>query len=251
MKIIILAAGEGIRLRPYTLNKPKCMVEFNQTPIIDRILSVALFNQINEIVIVSGYNEEILKNHLSNKNIRFYTNAMYNTTNMLYSLFCAESEMNDDIIISYGDIIYKNEILKKPIDDQSPISVVVDKEWRELWSLRMEDPLKDAETMKIGKDGNIIELGKKPTSYNDIEGQYIGLIKIKKEALQKIIQFYKSLDREVFYDGKNFNNMYMTSFIQLLIDKVMPVKPVFIEGGWLEIDTVEDLHNYKSKAVNI
>ena len=115
----------------------------------------------------------------------------------------------------------------------------------------MEDPLKDAETMKIGKDGNIIELGKKPTSYNDIEGQYIGLIKIKKEALQKIIQFYKSLDREVFYDGKNFNNMYMTSFIQLLIDKVMPVKPVFIEGGWLEIDTVEDLHNYKSKAVNI
>ena len=44
----------------------------------------------------------------------------------------------------------------------------------------MENPLDDAETLKI-KNGNIIEIGKKAYSYDEIEGQYIGLFKISKK----------------------------------------------------------------------
>jgi choline kinase len=104
----------------------------------------------------------------------------------------------------------------------------------------MENPLEDAETLKI-KDNKIIELGKKPNSYEEIEGQYIGLIKISKKILPTIINFYKSLDKTKLYDGKDFNNIYMTSFIQLIIDKLIDVNPIFINGGWVEIDSVEDL----------
>ena len=71
----------------------------------------------------------------------------------------------------------------------------------------MENPLDDAETLKIYK-GNIIEIGKKTNTYKDIEGQYIGLIKISKKILKKIIKFYDNLDRNSLYDGKNFDNMY-------------------------------------------
>ena len=80
----------------------------------------------------------------------------------------------------------------------------------------MDNPLDDAETFKV-KDGKILELGKKPIGYDEIEGQYIGLIKIKK-YINKVIRYYESLDKSILYDGNNYDNMYMTTFIQMIID---------------------------------
>jgi choline kinase len=251
MKLIILAAGEGTRLRPFTLERPKCMVEFNGKPIIDHILETSNEAGIKDIIVVCGYKEDVLKTHLKNSDIKFVTNHKYDSTNMLSSLFCAEQEMNDDVVISYADIIYTPGILKQLVSDNNDLSVVIDRDWEQLWLLRMEDPLADAETLKINRDGSIIELGKKPKNKAEIEGQYMGLIKIKKDALNKIRTFYHSLDRDVIYDGKTFDNMFMTSFIQLVIDKLMPVKPVFIKGGWIEIDSVQDLENYKKAGIRI
>tara|TARA_Y100001968_G_scaffold119320_1_gene108718 strand:+ start:12401 stop:12895 length:495 start_codon:yes stop_codon:yes gene_type:complete len=161
---------------------------------------------------------------------------------MVTTLFKAKEIMNDDLIISYADIIYNRNILEKLKEDKSDFSVVVDKSWRELWSQRMENPLDDAETLKI-KDGRIIEIGKKPKGYNDIEGQYIGLIKISKNIINRVVSFYETLDRNCFYDGKCFDNMYMTSFIQMIIDNLSDINPVYIDGGWLEIDCIDDLQS--------
>ena len=76
---------------------------------------------------------------------------------MVSTLFNAKEFMDDDIIISYADIIYKKEVLEKLIASSADFSVVVDEAWKNLWSLRMENPLEDAETLKI-VDGNIVEL---------------------------------------------------------------------------------------------
>lgn len=248
MKMIIVAAGQGIRLRPLTNNKPKCMVEYNEKPIIDYILDVAEHCNIKDIAVVNGYKKEVLESYLEDKGCTFFTNEGFDATNMVTSLFNAKEFMNDDLIISYADIIYKPEILEKLMASNADFSVVVDNEWKELWSLRMESPLEDAETMKI-QDGNIIELGKKAISYDEIEGQYIGLMKVSKSALSKLIKFYETLNRSKIYDGKDFNNMYMTSLIQMVIDNIMDVKPVFINGGWIEIDCVEDISAYNKKGI--
>jgi choline kinase len=246
MKIIILAAGQGTRLRPLTDNQPKCMVNFRGKPVIDYIIAVVKKSGINNIVVVDGYRKYVLEQHLAGQNIKFITNESYGNTNMVSTLFCAIPELNDDIIISYADIIYTPEIIQKLIEDQDEFSVVVDKNWRELWAMRMEDPLQDAETMKINNEGRIYELGKKPQSYDDIQGQYIGLIKIKKSFIKTFIDYYQGLDKTSMYDGKNFDNMYMTSLIQSIAGHVKKPKAVLIEGGWIEIDSVEDLNVYES-----
>ena len=106
----------------------------------------------------------------------------------------------------------------------------------------MEDPLADAETMKIDQQGNITELGKKPQSEEDIQAQYIGLFKIAKEFVSQVREFYHSLDREAKYDGKDFDNMYMTSFLQLIIDRLGAARAVPIAGGWVEIDQPSDVN---------
>ena len=63
---------------------------------------------------------------------------------------------------------------------------MTDDNWLSLWSLRNENPINDAETMKFDRQGNIIELGKKPKSINEIESQYTGLIKISKNKIKGI-----------------------------------------------------------------
>ena len=175
--MIIVAAGQGARLRPLTNNKPKCMVEYNNKPIIDYILDVANECNIKDVAIVTGYKKEVLERYLKNRGFTFFRNERFDKTNMVSTLFNAKEFMDDDIIISYADIIYKKEILEKLITSDVNFGVVVDKGWKNLWLTRMENPLEDAETLKI-TNGNILEIGRKPNSYDDIEAQYIGLIKI-------------------------------------------------------------------------
>ena len=150
---------------------------------------------------------------------------------MVSTFFCAKEFLDDDIIISYSDIIYNTDILKKLINDEAHIGIIVDKSWKKLWSLRMDNPLDDAETLKV-KDGKILELGKKPIGYDEIEGQYIGLIKIKKNTVNKVIRYYESLDKSLLYDGNDYDNMYMTTFIQMIIDNLLEVNLyILMEDG--------------------
>lgn len=247
MKAIILAAGRGTRLAPLTDTVPKCMVKYRDKTLIRYILDAYSNCNISNITIVGGYKMEVLKRHLADEQINFCFNKEFATTNMVYSLFCAASEFNDDLIISYSDIIYGKRTLETLMADNSPIAVVVDKKWKELWMIRMEYPLDDVESLKLGPGNNIIELGKKPRSEKEIQGQYIGLLKIKKEALNSVRDFYNLLDKKAIYDGKDFNNMFMTTFVQSIINKLMPVKAVPIEGGWLEIDSLTDLERYNRR----
>jgi L-glutamine-phosphate cytidylyltransferase len=248
MKMIMVAAGQGTRLRPLTNDKPKCMVEYNGKPIINYILDVAETCDIKNIAIVNGYKKNILEGHLKDKKCTFFTNHKFDRSNMVSTLFSAKDFMDDDIIISYADIIYRAEILEKLMTSDGDFNVVVDRDWKELWSLRMENPLEDAETLKI-HNGNIVEIGKKPKSYDDIEAQYIGLIKISKSTMARVTAFYESLDKDKLYDGQAYDNMYMTSLIQMIIDNLVDVKPVFINGGWIEIDSVEDIMAYNKKGI--
>lgn len=240
-RAIILAAGFGSRLMPYTSDKPKCMVKLFGKTILQHQLDVFHNNGINDIAVVAGYHPESVK-HPDITHV--FVNKDYNTTNMVESLMCARDwlESGDDIVISYGDIVYEDKVLKHALASNHDINVLVDKGWKDYWSIRMDNPLDDAESMKIGVTGAIKELGKKPKSYDDIQGQYIGLQLWRTQAIKKILALYNGLDKTEQYDGKPFPKMFMTSFIQAIIDQGLEVMPVFIENGWLEIDTVEDLN---------
>lgn len=106
---------------------------------------------------------------------------------MVETLFTARKDLCGDCIISYSDIVYRPTVLQTLMEAPSPISVVVDLKWREFWDSRLSDPLADAETMKINETGCITELGKKATSYGDIQGQYIGLVKFSSEILPEVV----------------------------------------------------------------
>jgi len=243
-KAIILAAGQGTRLRPITNEIPKCLVPFKGISLLERQVTTLKKTGIEVIHIATGYKAEKIES------LGFKTsfNSRYKDTNMVESLFGAIDflrECEEDLIISYGDIIYEEKNLIALLSSEDDISIMIDKDWHALWSLRNENPLEDAETLVLDKNNYILELGKKPKDYKNIHGQYTGLIKVKAKKIKDIINFYNNLDRNLTYDGNDFFNMYMTSFIQLLINADFKVKAINVSNGWLEIDSVEDLRKYE------
>lgn len=238
-RAIILAAGFGSRLVPLTEDRPKCMVPLLGKTILDRQVAVLNRAGIVDIAIVVGHGAAAVPAD----RFTLYTNPDYSVTNMVVSLMCARDWLTrgDDVLICYGDIVYTDTVLETILQSPHDINVCIDKGWRSYWQERMDDPLSDAETMKFGPDGRIIELGKKPTSYAEIEGQYIGLQLWRAGAVPGILGFYDGLDRDAIYDGKPFPKMFMTSFIQSMINAGKPIMPAIINHGWLEIDTLDDL----------
>jgi len=243
-KALILAAGQGTRLRPLTNDKPKCLIPLVGRPMLERQVDTLRAQGVIDIHIATGYKSEEIEKLGFNTSF----NSKFDKTNMVESLFSAIDfiqSCNEDLIIAYGDIVYNSSNLIDLLNSNEEVSLMIDKNWRELWSLRLDNPLDDAETLLINNDGMIQELGKKPDSYEQIQGQYTGLIKVRKDRVLDFINFYESLDRKLMYDGNDFINMYMTSFLQLLINNGWKLKSVDSYNGWLEIDSVDDLELYE------
>ncbi len=243
MRAIVLAAGEGTRLRPYTLDRPKCLVELAGRPLLEYQLTALERSGVDDVTVVSGYRSEQIE-ALGRATLR---NPRYASTNMVATLMCAADLLDggDDVVVAYADIVYEPRVLEALLRCPAPFATTVDRSWRRLWSLRLEDPLADAETLKLDDAGHVVELGRKPRSYDEIEGQYMGLVKVAAELAPEIVRTYRGLDPRGPYDGKDRDNMYMTSFLQHLIDHGRPLYAALVDGGWLEVDTTQDLELYE------
>src|SRR6056300_413719 len=97
LKVILLVAGEGKRLHPYTSDRPKCMVEVEGVSLIDRQLSILKGEGLDEIIMIGGYKSEMLKGKVK----KLKHNPKYYKTNMVRTLFCANEELEGEIIVSY------------------------------------------------------------------------------------------------------------------------------------------------------
>jgi choline kinase len=248
-KALILAAGQGTRLRPITNDRPKCLVPLVGRPLLERQVETLNKVGVTDIHIATGYRADQIESLGFNTSI----NTRFDQTNMVESLFSAIDFIRDckeDLIIGYGDIVYQLNNLQALLSCDDEMSLMIDKEWRALWSLRLENPLEDAETLVMDNEGYVTELGKKPDSYEKIQGQYTGLIKVRNDKIPAFVNFYERLNRDGNYDGKDFYNMYMTSFIQMMINDGWKVKAAIVEGGWLEVDSVDDLECYEKLHKN-
>lgn len=251
MKVIILAAGQGTRLRPLTDDRPKCMVEVNGRSIIERQLDTiySCGIQDEDITIICGYRSDVLKNRFKDKKISFIVNEQYDSTNMVCSLMCARSlmETEEDIIISYGDIIYGEPVFRKILAGEDDMSVIVDDGWYEYWSERCENPLDDAETLMFDEDDYLTEIGQKTTELAKVQSQYIGLMRFKGEGLKTMLSLSAEAKRRsgkgetLWRTSRNYAKMYMTDLLQGLIDEGNKLRAVHIQRGWFEIDDCEDL----------
>src|ERR1035437_1183106 len=244
MRLIVLAAGQGTRLRPLTDDRPTALVSFLGRPLLDWTLSAAGTCGLTDITVVGGYKSEGLEKYQA----RLLRNPDYASTSMVGTLMVADQFFGDEFVMSYGDIVYGPDVLRALLASTAEIGVVVDLDWRPYWERRFGDPLRDAESLRMSPDGTIRSIGQTVNRIEDVQAQYIGLVAFRGRGVKALRRAWTRATADAAYRRPVLGyrtmlaKLSMTDVLdELAIGGDVAVKAVPIHGGWVEIDTPEDL----------
>ena len=235
---IILAAGSGSRLRPHTDDRPKGMVNLGGTCMLEHQIAVLREGGVRDIAVVGGYRAEMLRD----LGVEVILNPRWAETNMVETLFCADARIGPDTIVAYADIIYEPRVLTALLASPHDVSVVIDRSWRIYWTQRFSDPLSDAETLRLDSAGRIMDIGNRPTRIEDIEAQYIGLMRFRGAGVARLRRARAALGTSPrpWMQVRPIEKAYMTDLLMEMVLLDLPPHAVPVERGWIEIDTVAD-----------
>jgi L-glutamine-phosphate cytidylyltransferase len=227
---LILAAGRGTRIRSIHGEHPKCLISSDGEAILDHQINGLFATGIREIGIVVGYEHDQIIKHVQKRyrdelhRFCFIHNPRYETTNNIYSLWLAKEWLKGEAFMCLNaDVLCEPEILIPAAGATSPISMIVDPEWRD-------------ETMKVViQNDRVVKMNKK-ISHVEFSGTYIGITTFSLEIQHDL---FRALDRLVS-DG--YLNEFFNVAVQELADAGVRVGFTSTTGlCWAEIDDPTDL----------
>ncbi len=236
MQAVILAAGMGKRLKEYTSNNTKCMVEVCGETLIARALRDLDTRGLNRVILVIGYKGKELKEYVEtlhiNTPILFIENPVYDKTNNIYSLYLAKDCLcEDDTILLESDIIFEPAVLDALFDDPGESLVLVDK--YEAWM--------DGTCLKLREDDSIASfISGKNLDYSERDQYYktVNIYKFGKHfSVSRYVPFLEAYSRAL---GNNEYYEQVLKVLAVLDDAGIRAKR--LDGQkWYEIDDAQDL----------
>ena len=249
MKALILAAGRGTRLGDIAKSIPKCLIKIGKKTIVEHQIDALKSNNIEDISIVIGHHADKVIEAARNKGIKFYINKDYEKTGMLESLFCAKKEMNDSMILLYGDVIFKADLIKRLLENKDDFCLVVDRENEIVHEA--EDAVEDVHGEKTKKgstkvnivDGLVKKISKAMPP-QESSAEYIGIAKFSKKAAKIVYARIKEL-----IDSGEIKKFTSPSYLfAWLINNGIKINVVYTDNLlYEEIDYVKDLESAKRK----
>jgi choline kinase len=162
---------------------------------------------------------------------------------MVASLACARDWIEaSPVLVSYTDIVYPADHVRRLMESGGDIALTYDTEWQSLWTRRFGDPLIDSESFKIDDRGILRDIGRAPRTLDDVEGQYMGLLKFTSEGWQTVCRHLDSVP------AATMDRLDMTTLLRQLIEQGASIHAVPVAGNWGEVDESSDLDIYE-KAI--
>ncbi|ENY70277.1 Hypothetical protein, putative bidomainal (nucleotidyltransferase and aminotransferase) protein [Mycoplasmopsis bovigenitalium 51080] len=238
MQALILAAGKGTRLKKITKDKPKCMVEVNDTALIKKALDILDKKSLSQIIVLTGYKSDLLKNYINSLDLKtklkFINNDDFDSTNNIYSMFLAKNEMiNEDTLILESDLIFDEQIIDELINDKEKNLALVSK--YESWM--------DGSCIKIDENKKIIDfVSSKEFDYSQVDQYYktVNIYKFSKEFSSST--YFPFLEALISAKGKNDYYEDVLKLIIQLNNHDLYAKITPNNCNWYEIDDEADLN---------
>ncbi len=228
MDALILAAGLGSRLRPITDNKPKAMVQFQGKEIIYHQIKNLLDHEINKIIIVTGYQSNVLHAFLDekfgNQKFTIIENREFDSSNSAFSFMHAHEKIESDSYIHLNcDILFSKILLKKIIENKN----------ENIIAGRSDISLADKMENIIIKNNRIVNMCLRNSKDSSHKG--FGLAKISREAIEENISQYNRLNE----DTQRIENYY--GLIRMSLGNIEYYLEESNKNELAEVNTHEDL----------
>lgn len=232
IKTVILAAGMARRLQPLTNKTPKCLLKTGNRTLLDRILDSVRKAGLRDIVIVTGFESQQIKQHIAafhpELSIEFIHNERFDETNNIYSLWLTRQSLEgQQLLLLDSDILFHHQILKKLLDGEQ----------RSCLALRESDKLGDEEIkITVDESGFVKSISKEVPTHLAI-GESLG---IEFFSTADTLTLFESVHRFVAEKGR-VNDFYEVAFEEV-ISRGMKIRPVPVgDLPCMEIDTAADL----------
>ena len=226
---LLLAAGTGSRLRPLTLDAPKCLTEVGGKPILGRLIDNLRLQGITRLVVVTGYLDhciqEFLQQNAADIQIDYVFNPVYSTTNNIYSLWLAKRAIEEPFVLIESDLVFEDSLLD-PMLMPDKIAISNTLPW-------MNGTVVELNTDKIVTAFHVSHIVNDARQYKTVNIYSLSL-----QSWRKVIERLDS-----YIEEGRVNEYYETVFADMVADGSLNLDAVlFDENKWYEVDCMKDLH---------
>lgn len=236
MRAIILAAGQGTRLLPFTRDHPKCLVPVGGKAILDHQLDALAANGIADVLVIGGYRIGRLEQHLSQRPARerpgLLCNPFWPVANSISSVWTARAALDRDCCLLNGDTIFAAGLIGHALARAGPgISLLV-------------EPTDDfqLDDMLVAVDGGRVRAVGKALAEGGARHRSLGFIVMKGSGPYLYAQ---ALEEVICAEGGHGR------FHHAIVDRLAwdgAVAAIESGGpGWIEIDRPEDVQRWQAR----
>ena len=233
---ILLAATRGKEFQGLTLDKPKVMLSIGGKPLLRHLVNKFKKVSINDITVVGGYKAETI----DFPDIKLIHNREYATTGELASLACTQPSFHDDMLVLYGDLLFRSYILRDLLGCPGEIVAVVDSATNNKSLSGSPDYAYCSAPDDLSwfrQDVNLLEICKTTSNLEKkSHGRWIGMLRFRSQGRQWLEAALAELQKQ-----DNFNTMSLTDLCNYLIQQGKPIKVLYIRSNWLDVNSLDDL----------
>lgn len=233
---IVLAASRGNALHELTEDRPKVMLSIGGKPLLQRLVTEFKKQGINKIGVVAGYKADTI--NVQGIDIRINDN--FETTGELTSLACASDIFHDEMVIMYGDLLFRGYILRDLLDNEANFVVVVDSVLASAYISGSPDYAycSSADDRFLFRQDVLLNYvsENKELDIGTPSGRWIGMIKVNKTGKAWLLQGLADLQQR-----EDFNNLTMPDLLNYLIEQGRQIRVHYIHGHWLDVNVLDDI----------
>lgn len=233
---IVLAASRGNALHELTNDRPKVMLTIGGKTLLRRLVDEFKKQNINHTTVVAGYKAETI----DSSGIKLRINNEHETTGELNSLLCAREDFHNNMIIIYGDLLFRGYILADLLDTSGEVVIVVDSTVESSHISGSPDYVYCSRPDDRGMFSQDIDLlhisGSKAVDFGKPSGRWIGMLRVQGKGLEWLSNALTELHKQ-----DDFSKLTIPDLLNHLVKNGHPVKVHYIHGHWLDVNTIEDI----------
>jgi len=245
MRPVLIGAGRGSRLEHQTDEIPKTLVHCMGRPMLEWILDSLKEGGFSrkDVIFICGYKADVLKARYPE--LTYVENTDWENNNILASLMYAREHLGAGFLSSYTDILYRGSVVKDLVASTGDMVLACDTDWRRRYVRRTNHPESDAEKMRT--EGNrVVDISRVIPS-EQASGEFIGVAKFSPAGAQELMAAYDEAKASCETLGdRPFQKAYLIHLFQRMIGNGAAFESVDTHGGYMELDTLQDLEYARS-----